>query len=114
MSGQPGRKAGPLASRPAYPPGRPDPGGCPVRPREGSSRSKTCCGRGPYALVGRHGRFGYLVVGAKEEPAAGDRFVLHVLAQQAGVALAKAHLHGREREQPKDLGAANLALRRSM
>ena len=35
-------------------------------------------------LVGRHGRFGYLVVGAKEEPAAGDRFVLHVLAQQAG------------------------------
>ena len=50
-----------------------------------------------YALVGRHGRFGYLVVGAKEEPAAGDRFVLHVLAQQAGVVLAKAHLHGRER-----------------
>ena len=37
-----------------------------------------------YALVGRHGRFGYLVVGAKEEPAAGDRFVLHVLPQQAG------------------------------
>ncbi len=54
------------------------------------------------------------LVGAKEEPAAGDPFVLHVLAQQAGVALAKAHLHGREREQPRDLGAANLALRRSM
>jgi sugar diacid utilization regulator len=67
-----------------------------------------------YALVGRHGRFGYLVVGAKEEPAAGDRFVLHVLAQQAGVALANAHLHGREREQARELGAANLALRRSM
>ena len=29
MSGQPGRKMGPLASRPADPPGRPDPGGVP-------------------------------------------------------------------------------------
>lgn len=67
-----------------------------------------------YALVGRHGRFGSLVVGAKEEPAAGDRFVLHVLAQQAQLARAKAHLPGRERERPRDLGAANLALRRSV
>ncbi len=67
-----------------------------------------------YALTGRRGRFGYLVVGAKQEPAAGDRFLLHVLAQQAGVALANAHLHAREREQSRELAAANVALRRSM
>ena len=67
-----------------------------------------------YALAGRHGRFGYLVVGANEEPTGGDRFLLHVLAQQAGAALANAHLHVRERERATELHTTNLTLQRSM
>ena len=37
-----------------------------------------------------------------------------MLAQQAGVALANARLHSREREQAEELGVTNLALQRSM
>jgi sugar diacid utilization regulator len=62
----------------------------------------------------RHGLAGYLVVGAAGPPAEGERFLLQVLAQQTGVALANAHLHGREREQAAELRAANRALRRTM
>ena len=67
-----------------------------------------------YSLSSRHGPAGYLVVGARAPPAESERFLLQVLAQQTGVALANARLHGREREQAEELRLANLALLRSM
>lgn len=67
-----------------------------------------------FSLSGPHGPSGYLVVGAKFPPADAERFLLQVLAQQAGVALANVRLHLREREQAEELRVANLALRRSM
>ena len=67
-----------------------------------------------YSLSSRHGPTGYLVVGASAPPAESARFLLQVLAQQAGVALANARLHSREREQAGELRVANLALVRSM
>ena len=66
-----------------------------------------------YSLSSRHGPAGYLLVGAQVPPADGERFLLRVLAQQAGVALAYARLHSREREQAEGLRIANLALQRS-
>jgi sugar diacid utilization regulator len=67
-----------------------------------------------YSLSSRHGPTGYLIVGAPAPPAESERFLLQVLAQQTGVALANARLHSREREQAEDLRLANLALVRSM
>jgi sugar diacid utilization regulator len=67
-----------------------------------------------YSLSSRHGPAGYLVVGARVAPTESERFLLQVLAQQAGVALANARLHSRERKQAEELRVANLALRRSM
>ena len=67
-----------------------------------------------YSLSSRHGPVGYLLVGAQVPPAEGERFLLQVLVQQAGVALANARLHSREREQTEELGVTNLALQRSM
>src|SRR3984957_18568454 len=43
-----------------------------------------------YSLSSRHGPTGYLVVGAPAPPAESERFLLQVLAQQAGGALANA------------------------
>ena len=42
-----------------------------------------------YSLSSRHGPAGYLVVAAPAPPAESERFLLQVLAQQAGVALAR-------------------------
>src|ERR1700733_2914308 len=67
-----------------------------------------------YSLSSAHGPAGYLVVGAQTPPAESERFLLQVLAQHAGVALANARLHRREREQSEELHVANLALLRSM
>jgi sugar diacid utilization regulator len=67
-----------------------------------------------YPLAGRHGTAGYLVVGAPAPPAESERFLLQVLAQQAGMALANARLYSREREQAEELRLANLALVRSI
>lgn len=67
-----------------------------------------------YPLPSRHGPAGYLLIGAQVRPAEGERFLLQLLAQQAGVALANARLHSREREQAEELRIANLALQRSM
>jgi hypothetical protein len=67
-----------------------------------------------YSISNPRGPSGYLVVGAEQEPAEGERFLLQLLAQQAGVALANARLHGREREQSQELRAANHALHRTM
>lgn len=57
---------------------------------------------------------GCLVVSAAAQPTESERFLLQVLAQQAGIALANASLHSRERMHAAELRAANLALRRSM
>jgi sugar diacid utilization regulator len=67
-----------------------------------------------YPLSSPHGPSGYLVVGAQVPPGDSERFLLQVLAEQAGVALANARMHLREREQAEELRAANLALQRSM
>jgi sugar diacid utilization regulator len=67
-----------------------------------------------YSLSSRHGPAGYLLAGAQVPPAEGERFLLQVLAQQAGVALANARLRSREREQAEELRIANLVLQRSM
>jgi sugar diacid utilization regulator len=67
-----------------------------------------------YSLSSRHGPAGYLVVGAQVPPTEIEQFLLQVLTQQAGVALANARLHSREREQADELRVANHALQRSM
>src|ERR1700733_7741848 len=67
-----------------------------------------------YSLSSAHGPAGYLVVGAQTPPAESERFLLQVLAQHAGVALANARLHRREREQSEELHVANLSLLRTM
>jgi sugar diacid utilization regulator len=67
-----------------------------------------------YPLSSRYGPVGFLAVGAAAEPGASERFLFQVLAQQAGVALANASAHRREREQAQQLEAANSALRQSM
>ena len=67
-----------------------------------------------YSLASPYGPGGYLIVGAAGPPADSEHFLLQVLAQQAAVALANAHLHHREREQAGELQVANLALRRGM
>jgi sugar diacid utilization regulator len=67
-----------------------------------------------YSLGSPPGPSGYLVVGAEQAPADGERFLLQLLAQQTGVALANVRLLTREREQAAELRAANLALARSM
>jgi sugar diacid utilization regulator len=67
-----------------------------------------------YALGGAHGPSGHLVVGASQPPDDADQFLLHLLAQQAGMALASARLLTREREQAAELRAVNLALASNM
>ncbi len=76
-----------------------------------------CAGRAwawAYPLPAACGMAGCLVVSAEREPAQGERFLLQSLAEHAGVALASARLHARERAQAAELRAANLAMRRSM
>jgi sugar diacid utilization regulator len=67
-----------------------------------------------YSLGNGHEPSGYLVVGAQQPPGDGERFLLQLLAQQAGVALSNVRLLNRERDQAAELRAANLALSRSM
>jgi sugar diacid utilization regulator len=55
--------------------------------------------------LGAH--FGYLAVSADAEPTTGEQFLLRVLAQQAGVTLANARLHARQRRQAAELLATN-------
>jgi sugar diacid utilization regulator len=67
-----------------------------------------------YSLSSSYSPAGYLVVGSRTEPAVDERFLLEVLGQQAGAALANASMHRRERAQAAALQQANLAMRRSM
>jgi hypothetical protein len=60
------------------------------------------------------GHLGHLVVGADEEPSSLDQFLLRVLAQQVGIAMANARLHDRERATSAELRAANARLAESV
>jgi sugar diacid utilization regulator len=63
-----------------------------------------------FPLRSLDGHVGYFVVAAEAEPPLCQQFLLRVLAQQTGVALANARLHARERETAEDLRTANDAL----
>ena len=56
------------------------------------------------------GHVGYFIAGAPEEPSPSEQFLLRVLAQQTGVALANAHLHAKEHATAAELRATNAAL----
>jgi len=79
---------------------------------------RTATGNHPSAwafpITAACGSAGCLVVSADSELTSGEHFLLQSLAEHAGVALASARLHARERAQAAELRAANLALRRSM
>jgi sugar diacid utilization regulator len=67
------------------------------------------------------GDVGFLVVTAEEAPTAAEQFLLRVMTQQAGIALANARLHAQERATAEELakvndtlGATVHALRRGM
>jgi GGDEF-like domain/PucR C-terminal helix-turn-helix domain len=60
------------------------------------------------------GLLGHLIVGADEEPSSLDQFLLRVLAQQVGIAIANARLHDRERATSAELRAANARLAESV
>ncbi|MCU1430518.1 MAG: transcriptional regulator, CdaR family [Actinomycetia bacterium] len=62
----------------------------------------------PLQSIGGH--FGYLVLAGENEPPPNERYLLRVLAQQTGNALASARLHARERKAVEDLRTANLTL----
>jgi sugar diacid utilization regulator len=53
---------------------------------------------------------GYFVVAADGQPGREQQFLLRVLAQQTGAALANAHTHAKERATAEDLRVANAAL----
>ena len=59
------------------------------------------------------GHVGYFIAGAPEEPSPSAQFLLQVLAQQTGVALANAHLHAKDRATNAALAETVQALRRS-
>jgi DNA-binding PucR family transcriptional regulator len=63
-----------------------------------------------FPLRSLDGHFGYLVVGGDEQPLAPAMYLLRVLSQQTGIALANARLHARERSVTADLRSANGAL----
>ena len=63
-----------------------------------------------YPLRSIAGRLGYLIVHAAHEPAVEEQFLAQVLAQQTGVAVSNAQLHGRERDTAEQLAATNGAL----
>src|SRR2546426_396988 len=56
------------------------------------------------------GHWGYLVIGAPAEPPPDEQFLLRVLIQQTGAALANATLHGRERTNAVALESVNKQL----
>lgn len=62
----------------------------------------------PLRSIGGH--LGYFVLAAAKEPSPAELFLLRVLAQQTGIALANARLHEKERAAAIELGKANTAL----
>jgi DNA-binding PucR family transcriptional regulator len=67
-----------------------------------------------YPLRSIAGRLGHLLVRAAREPAPDEQFLAQVLAQQTGVAVSNAQLHGRERDTAAALAATNEALQETV
>jgi sugar diacid utilization regulator len=63
-----------------------------------------------FPLRSLEGGFGFLVVSSDEQPGGNELFLLRVLAQQTGIALANSRLHTRERGRAEELRSANSAL----
>ena len=63
-----------------------------------------------YPLRSLEGDYGYLVVSADDDLPMSGQFVLRVLAQQVGIALANARLHARDRATAAQLRTANATL----
>jgi hypothetical protein len=91
--------------------------------RDGLEEQMQCLGRsgGPVAVPGagwswafplrsRGGHVGYVVVVADIEPGQHEQFLLRVLAQQTGVAVANARLLVKERATSEELRTSNEAL----
>ncbi|HEV7469565.1 MAG TPA: helix-turn-helix domain-containing protein [Pseudonocardia sp.] len=78
--------------------------------REGSVDGTDAAWMWAYPLRALGGQAGYLVVGADAEPSENRRFLLRMLAQQAGSALSGAALYSRERETAQRLRTANSEL----
>jgi sugar diacid utilization regulator len=67
-----------------------------------------------YPFANLEGDLGYLIAACQREPPEEEQFLLSVLAQQAGVSLANARLHDKERASAQGLRDANVALQDSM
>jgi hypothetical protein len=67
-----------------------------------------------YPLRSLAGHLGHLVVGADDEPSPLDQFLLRVLAQQVGMALANARLHNHELAAAAELREMNARLAESV
>lgn len=63
-----------------------------------------------YPLRSLDDHLGYLVIGAAGEPGSGEQFLLRVLAQQTGIAMANACRRTRQRANADQLRVANLEL----
>ncbi|UDY37664.1 PucR family transcriptional regulator [Dermatobacter hominis] len=63
-----------------------------------------------FPLRSSTGHFGFLAIGAGDEPSSGEQFLLRVLAQQIGTALANARLHARQRRHAAELVATSRQL----
>src|SRR3569833_364320 len=66
-----------------------------------------------FPLRSLDGHLGYLVASADGEPPSPEQFLLRVLAQQAGIAIAGARLRARQRADAERLRAANATLART-
>jgi hypothetical protein len=65
-----------------------------------------------YPLRSPAGGVGFLVVSAGEAPVPGEQFLLRVMAQQGGMALANARLYAQEHATAEGLADEQAALRR--
>jgi sugar diacid utilization regulator len=84
-----------------------------LRSLEGSGGAVAIRGEGwgwAFPLRSLDSLVGYFIVAADGPPAQDQQFLLRVLAQQTGTALANAHLHAKERATAEDLRVANAAL----
>jgi DNA-binding PucR family transcriptional regulator len=66
-----------------------------------------------FSLRSLEADFGFLMVGADEEPHDSEKFLLRVLAQQTGIAMANARIRARKRATADELRTANRALAES-
>ncbi len=60
------------------------------------------------------GAFGHLVIAGEGPVQESEQFLLRMLAQQLGIAIANADIHARERATAEELGIVNIRLERSL